>query len=167
MVHEKPERCEQAGTKKRSMQRDAGDDGNSRSRVGEDDIEKEERRRRKKERRRQEKRKEYFASFGLDENGEKMDNFSILKYPVREWKINIRAAVDPIALNPIVTLIAVVCLFSIICWSSGTLCLRSEDCLATFLTPCDALSLLEKWIRRAHSTHCWRVKLESSSHLRG
>jgi hypothetical protein len=82
----------------------------------------EERRRRKKELRRKEKLAAHFAELGLDENGEKLDNFSLLKYPVREWLIAIPGTTEPIALNPIVTLIGIGCLSFIMVWCSGASC---------------------------------------------
>jgi hypothetical protein len=87
----------------------------------EDDKEtKDERRRRRKELRRAQKLTERFAALGLDEFGHELDNFSILKYPVREYHFNIPGTQEKIALNPVVTLIAVVGLWGIVAWTSCT-----------------------------------------------
>jgi hypothetical protein len=61
------------------------------------------------------------AALGLGENGEKLDNYSLLKYPVREWMISLPGVSEPIAVNPFVTLIGIVLLWGIIGWSGGTL----------------------------------------------
>jgi hypothetical protein len=68
-----------------------------------------------------------FAALGLDEHGNELDNFSLLKYPVREWKLTIPGTQEPIALNPAVTLIGVVSLWGIVCWSSGKCQLLLDD----------------------------------------
>lgn len=80
-----------------------------------------ERRERKKKERRAQKLAQRFKELGLDENGNELDNFSLLKYPVRECKFRIFGSTEPLALNPVVTLIAVVCLWSIVVWCTGTL----------------------------------------------
>jgi hypothetical protein len=80
----------------------------------------ERRRRRKKEARRREKMIAQLAELGLDENGEKLDNFSILKYPVREWKFSLPGSQEQIALNPAVTLMGVMVLWGMVGWASGT-----------------------------------------------
>jgi hypothetical protein len=103
--------------KKRSKQLDVFSDD-------ERDEEREEERRRKKHLRRAERLAKRFAALGLDEHGNALDNFSLLKYPVREWKFTIPGTQEPIALNPAVTLVGVVCLWGIVCWSSGK-CQRS------------------------------------------
>jgi hypothetical protein len=110
--------------KKRSKHLDVfSDDGK--------DAEKEEERRRKKQLRRAEKLAKHFAAMGLDEHGNALDNFSLLKYPVREWKCTIPGTQEPIALNPAVTLIGVVSLWGIVCWSSGKCQLLLDDFAAT------------------------------------
>jgi hypothetical protein len=105
-----------ATASKRSKHRKSAESGD---RSVKDVTKDEEHRRHKKELRRKEKMKAHFAELGLDEHGEKLDNFSLLKYPVREWLIAIPGTTEPIALNPIVTLIGVGCLVSIMVWSSG------------------------------------------------
>jgi hypothetical protein len=77
-------------------------------------------RRRKKEQRRATRLAKHLAELGLDENGDPIDNFSLLKYPVREWKFKLPGFHEPIALNPAVTFIGVVCLWGMVMWSSGT-----------------------------------------------
>jgi hypothetical protein len=80
----------------------------------------EESRRLKKEARQREKMIARLAELGLDEHGEKLDNFSLLKYPVREWKFSIPGCSEQIALNPAVTLIGVLVLWSLVGWAIGT-----------------------------------------------
>jgi hypothetical protein len=46
-------------------------------------------RRRKKLVRRAKKQAKLFAELGLDENGNPLYNFSLLKYPVREWAVTL------------------------------------------------------------------------------
>jgi hypothetical protein len=74
-----------------------------------DELEKcirEEKRRVKKLQRRAKKMRAHFAALGLDEFGEPLDNFSLLKYPVREWKFTVPGFLtDPIAINPAVAVI--------------------------------------------------------------
>jgi choline-glycine betaine transporter len=87
------------------------------------DEEKEERRRTKAERKRAEKAlqktKEHFAELGLDEDGNLLDHYSLLKYPVRECKFTLPfCGTEPIALNPVVTLIGLSCMWSIVVWST-------------------------------------------------
>jgi hypothetical protein len=77
-------------------------------------------RRRKKEERRAKRLAKHLAELGLDENGDPIDNFSLLKYPVREWKFKLPGFHEPIALNLVVTFIGVVCLWGMVMWSSGT-----------------------------------------------
>jgi hypothetical protein len=84
------------------------------------ELELEDERRRKKEQRRAKRHlAKHLAELGLDEHGEPTDNFSLLKYPVREWKFKLPGLHEPIALNPVVTFISVVCLWGIVLWSSG------------------------------------------------
>lgn len=47
------------------------------------------------------------------------EGFSLLKYPVRECKLSIPGMQGEIAINPVVTLIAVVCLWAIVIWCKG------------------------------------------------
>jgi hypothetical protein len=81
----------------------------------------EERRRRKKEARQREKMMARLAELGLDEHGEKLDNFSILKYPVREWILTIPGSSEKIALNPVVTLLGILVLWGLVGWAIGRL----------------------------------------------
>jgi hypothetical protein len=62
---------------------------------------------------------EHFAALGLDENGDPLDNFSLLKYPVRECKFTIPGCHEPIAINPVVVLIGVFCLWGMVLWNVG------------------------------------------------
>jgi hypothetical protein len=87
--------------------------------AGSGDIVEEEERRRKKLLRHAKKQAKLFAELGLDENGNPIDNFSILKYPVREWKFTLPGSKGQIALNPVVTLIGIVCLWSLVIWCRG------------------------------------------------
>jgi hypothetical protein len=90
------------------------------------ELELEDERQRKKEQRRAKRHlAKHLAELGLDENGEPIDNFSLLEYPVREWKFKLPGFHDPVALNPAVTLIAVACLWGIVLWSSGKFVERS------------------------------------------
>jgi hypothetical protein len=84
-----------------------------------DEIRKEERRRKKLLRQAKQQAK-LFAELGLDENGNPLDNFSLLKYPVREWIVTLPGMNDAIALNPVVTLIGVVLLWGLVVWTTGT-----------------------------------------------
>jgi hypothetical protein len=148
-------------TTKRSKHKESGD--KSVKRAAKD----EESRRRKKELRRKEKLKAYFAELGLDENGEKLDNFSLLKYPVREWIVTIPGTTEPIALNPVVTLIGIGCLCFIICWSSGTLPTWMFG-LAQCYAPLLLFPLLSaQWTRKDRSPLFFPWKRESSIPLLG
>jgi hypothetical protein len=79
-----------------------------------------ERRRLKKLERRAAKAKKHLEELGLDENGEPLDNFSLLKYPVREWKFTVPGSAQHIAINPVVTLIGVCFIWGIVVWNTGT-----------------------------------------------
>jgi BCCT, betaine/carnitine/choline family transporter len=81
----------------------------------------EERRRRKREARQREKMIARLAELGLDENGEKLDNFSILKYPVREWILSLPGSAGKIAFNPAVTFMAVLVLWGLVGRAIGKL----------------------------------------------
>jgi hypothetical protein len=85
-----------------------------------DSVNSEERRRLKKEARQREKMTARLAELGLDEHGEKLDNFSILKYPVREWIFCLPGSSEHIALNPAVTLMGVLILWGLVGWATGT-----------------------------------------------
>jgi hypothetical protein len=91
------------------------------SRSNEDDHDDDDERRIKKEQRRVKRLAKQLAELGLDENGDPIDNFSLLKYPVREWKFKLPGFHEPIAINPVVTLMAVSCLWGLVWWSSGKL----------------------------------------------
>lgn len=65
-----------------------------------------EERRLKKLRKQAQRVVEHFAALGLDEFGQPLDNFSLLKYPVRECKFSLPGVNDkPIAINPVVAMI--------------------------------------------------------------
>jgi hypothetical protein len=72
-----------------------------------------------KQRRRAKKMVKRLAALGLDEEGNELDNYSLSKYPVREWKFTLPGMKDDIALNPVVSLIGVGVLWGIVCWYSG------------------------------------------------
>jgi hypothetical protein len=77
-------------------------------------VEQEEARARRKQLRQAEKMVKRLAKLGLDEHGDPLDNFSLLKYPVREWKFRVPGFQEAVAINPVVTLIAVAVLWSIV-----------------------------------------------------
>jgi hypothetical protein len=79
------------------------------------------------------------AALGLDENGEKLDNYSLLKYPVREWMISLPGAAERIAVNPFVTIIGIVLLWGTIGWSGGTL--RKRPICSIFIHASDVLAV--------------------------
>jgi hypothetical protein len=68
-------------------------------------------RHRTKAMRHREKMIERLAALRLDENGEKLDNYSHFKYPVREWMIALPGVSEQIVVNPFVTLIGIVLLW--------------------------------------------------------
>jgi hypothetical protein len=79
----------------------------------------EDERRRKKDKRRAKRLAAHLAELGLDVNGDPIDNFSLLQYPLREWKFKLPGFHEPVAINPVVTFIAVACLWGMVLWSSG------------------------------------------------
>jgi hypothetical protein len=82
--------------------------------------EKEARRLAKKEQRRQEKAIKQLAELGLDENGQELDNYSLEKYPIREFKFTLPGFHNPVAFNPVVTLIGITSIWGIVTWISST-----------------------------------------------
>lgn len=60
---------------------------------------KEEERLRQNEKRRAKRLAKHFAELGLDENGDPTDNFSLLKYPVSEWKFELPGFHEAVAVN--------------------------------------------------------------------
>jgi hypothetical protein len=110
-----PTTREQEKTKTRSKRKD---DASRKSKAG--GVVDEDLLRRKKEERRKKKVIQRLAALGLDEHGEKLDHYSILKYPVREWRVILPGSQEPIAFNPIVTLIGMVVLWFTALWISGT-----------------------------------------------
>jgi hypothetical protein len=100
-----------------------------------DELGDDERRRQKKEKRRAKRLAKYLADLGLDENGDPIDNFSLLKYPVREWKYKFPGE-EAVAVNPVVAFIGVACLWVIVMWSNGACvrpCKTRERAHLTFL----------------------------------
>lgn len=79
-----------------------------------------EERRLKRRLRRAKKMAKHLENLGLDEEGNELDNFSLAKYPVREWKFTIAGMRDEVAINPVTTLIAIVWLWGIVLWCAGT-----------------------------------------------
>jgi hypothetical protein len=77
-------------------------------------VEQEDARSRRKQLRQAEKMVQRLAKLGLDEHGDPLDNFSLLKYPVRECKFKVPGFQEAMAINPVVTLIAVAVLWSIV-----------------------------------------------------
>jgi hypothetical protein len=108
---------EQAKKEKRSKRKNAAASQSNAHGVGDED---ELTLSRRKEERQKKKVIERLAALGLDEHGEKLDHYSILKYPVREWRVTLLGSQEPIAFNPIVTLIGMVVLLSTALWISGT-----------------------------------------------
>jgi hypothetical protein len=86
-------------------------------RENEDDL-----RRLKKLQRRAKKMAAHFAALGLDEFGEPLDNFSLLKYPVREWRFTPLGFQEPIAINPVVTFIS-----GLLLWGSVLISICTYD----------------------------------------
>lgn len=66
--------------------------------------------RRKKELRRAKRLAERLAQLGLDANGDPLDNFSLLTYPVREWKFKVPG---------VVTFICIATLWALVLWNTG------------------------------------------------
>lgn len=71
----------------------------------------------RRELRRAQKMVQRLAELGLDEHGNELDNYSLLKYPLREFKLRLSDQ-TAIALNPAVTLFAIVGLVAVVWWSS-------------------------------------------------
>jgi hypothetical protein len=74
-----------------------------------------------KQRRRAKKMAKRLAALVPDDEGNELDDYSLSKYPVREWKFTLPGMKDDIALNPVVTLVGVGVLWGIVCWYSGKL----------------------------------------------
>jgi hypothetical protein len=51
--------------------------------------------------------------------GDPLDNFSLLKYPVREWKFKLPWFHEAVAVNPVVTFVAAVCLWGMVLLNTG------------------------------------------------
>jgi hypothetical protein len=85
-----------------------------------DGNDKSERRLQKKLKKLAKKQSQLLADLGFDGNGDKVGHLTELTYPLREWQFKVPGLQDPIALNPAVTLIGVLFLWSIVIWSSGT-----------------------------------------------
>jgi hypothetical protein len=99
--------------------------GGALSELDNDILSDDETKRLKKELRRAEKRVARLRELGLDENGDPLDNFMLSKYPVREWTFTLLGSTENVAINPVVFTIAIVCLWSLALWSSGT-CVRQN-----------------------------------------
>jgi hypothetical protein len=72
-----------------------------------------------KQRRRAKKMAKRLAVFVPDDEANELDNYSLSKYPVREWKFTLLGMKDDIALNPVVSFTGVGVLWGIVCWYSG------------------------------------------------
>jgi hypothetical protein len=61
------------------------------------------------------------AALGLDEHGQPLDgeHYALSQYPVRECVVVLPGFSDPIALNPVVTLLGVMGLWSMVVWLAG------------------------------------------------
>lgn len=100
-------------TKRSKLHQGEGEDG-----AAVENVDSEERRLRRRLRRAQ-KLAKHLEELGLDENGNELDNFSLDKYPVREFKFTIPMMRNEVALNPTVTLIAIVCLWGLVLWCTS------------------------------------------------
>jgi hypothetical protein len=74
-----------------------------------------------KQRCRAKKMAKRLAALVPDDEGNELDDYSLSKYPVREWKFTLPGMKDDVALNPVVTLVGVGVLWGIVCWYSGKL----------------------------------------------
>jgi hypothetical protein len=83
------------------------------------DDEPAEERRIRKALRKAKKMAKHLERLGLDETGNELDD-SYEKYPVRIWNFTIPGLHDKVAINPAVTMIGVVCLWSLVVWCHGT-----------------------------------------------
>lgn len=80
------------------------------------------------------KHEKQMAALGLDVNGEPLDNYSLTKYPVREYKLMVPGFQGShIALNPVVNMLGIVVLWSIVAWTACTFFLRPRYCGETTL----------------------------------
>lgn len=84
-----------------------------------DEEQEEERRRRKLARRQAKKMAKHLAELGLDENGNRIDNLTLLNYPVRECKFSLPGFHEAIAVNPLVSLLGGIILWLFVVWSVG------------------------------------------------
>lgn len=106
-------------TKKAKLDRTISDDNMTISTKDRNENESEEERTLRKQLRRAKKMARHLEKLGLDENGEELDNFSLSKYPVRESTFTISGMNDRVAVNPVVTLMAIIVLWSIVVWCTG------------------------------------------------
>jgi BCCT, betaine/carnitine/choline family transporter len=111
-----------------------------------------------------------------EEEGDELDNFSLAKYPVREFKFTIPGMSDELALNPVVTLIGVVVLWSVVLWCTGKfffkrhLLVSHKDChqqqltfLSLFFThhaanPTNAVAKLDEWRTAISLNFTWLIQ---------
>jgi hypothetical protein len=102
------------------------------------DDETAEERRIRKALRKAKKMAKHLERLGLDENGNELDA-SYDKYPVRTWNFTVPGLHDKVAINPAVTMIGVVCLWSLVVWCHGKFNRRNvvgplqTNCTHTFL----------------------------------
>jgi hypothetical protein len=61
----------------------------------------------------------HLERLGLDVEGNELHD-SCSKYPVRSWKFTIPGMHDKVTINPVVTVIGVVCLWSLVIWCNST-----------------------------------------------
>jgi hypothetical protein len=98
-----------------------------------------EKRRLRKQLRQAKKLAKQLESLGLDENGNDVDqNFALSDYPVREWTFTFPGMPhETVALNPLVSLIGIVCLWGLVVWYTGTSLLAcSRRRFIMFESPC-------------------------------
>jgi hypothetical protein len=73
----------------------------------------------KRRRKREARLVKRLAALGLDEHGDELDHYSLQTYPVREWKFTLPGFSDPVALNPVVSLIGLVFIWGVVGWCAG------------------------------------------------
>jgi hypothetical protein len=108
-----------------------------------DDDTEEQREQRRHARRVHRKLVRRMAALGLNEHGQPLDgeHYALSQYPVRECVVILPGFADPIALNPVVTILGVMGLWSMVVWLAGTfitvLCAKrvcAQLCVVRILT---------------------------------
>jgi choline-glycine betaine transporter len=104
-----------------------------------------EERRRRKLMRNFEKHKARLEELGLDEYGQPLDAYSILKYPVREWTFTLPGSRETVALNPVVTLMGLVYVWGLVVWST----LDPQGSTAAVVAGSERIALTFSWLFQA------------------